>query len=153
MPPLLRNVIDSDLPIFFEQQMDAEANRMAAVPARDRDAFFAHWAKILADPAVRIRCIVSEGRVAGNILAFDRAGEREVGYWLGRAFWGQGIASAALAAFLEIETARPLTALAAAHNIGSIRVLEKNGFTRIGVRFEFENPDDPLLEVVILRLP
>jgi hypothetical protein len=35
----LRDVQDSDLPIFFEQQLDPEATRMAAFPARDPDAF------------------------------------------------------------------------------------------------------------------
>jgi hypothetical protein len=38
--------------VFFEHQRDAEANQMAAFPARDRDAFMEHWAKILADEAV-----------------------------------------------------------------------------------------------------
>jgi hypothetical protein len=46
---LLRDVIASDLPIFFEQQLDPVATQMAAFPARDRDAFMAHWAKIIAD--------------------------------------------------------------------------------------------------------
>src|SRR5207244_9942675 len=32
---------------FFEHQLDAEATRMAAFPSRDRDAFMAHWARIM----------------------------------------------------------------------------------------------------------
>jgi RimJ/RimL family protein N-acetyltransferase len=56
-------------------------------------------------------------------------GEREVGYWLGREYWGKGIATAALAAYLKVEQQRPLHAYVAAHNIGSRRVLEKCGFT------------------------
>lgn len=43
----LRDVIASDLPIFFEHQLDLEATRMAAFPARDREAFMAHWTRIL----------------------------------------------------------------------------------------------------------
>jgi len=46
----LRAVQPSDLPIFFEQQLDPEATRMAAFPARSHDAFMAHWTKILAEP-------------------------------------------------------------------------------------------------------
>jgi hypothetical protein len=45
---LLRNATEDDLPIFFEQQLDSDANYMAAFTARDptdRDAFTAHWAK------------------------------------------------------------------------------------------------------------
>ncbi|HEX5689187.1 MAG TPA: GNAT family N-acetyltransferase [Roseiflexaceae bacterium] len=54
--------------------------------------------------------------------------EGEIGYWLGRQFWGQGIATQAVAAFLEIVTTRPLYAYAVAHNVASRRVLEKCGF-------------------------
>lgn len=151
-PILLRDVAESDLPFFFEQQMDPEANTMAAFPARDREAFFAHWTKILTYESNRMKTIVYQGQVAGNIVAFDRDGEREVGYWLGRDFWGKGIASAALAAFLNEETTRPLTAYAAAHNIGSIRVLEKNGFSKAGAYWEFETPDGQPREGVIMRL-
>jgi hypothetical protein len=47
----LRN-IEPDLPIFYEQQLDTDATRMAAFPARDRAAFDAHWAtSILGNPA------------------------------------------------------------------------------------------------------
>ena len=39
---LLRDVEESDLPFFFEHQLDPEATRMAAFSARDRKAFLAH---------------------------------------------------------------------------------------------------------------
>lgn len=39
---LLRDVTESDLPIFFEQQLDPDATAMAAFPSRDREAFMAH---------------------------------------------------------------------------------------------------------------
>lgn len=48
----LRDVEENDLPIFFAHQLDPEANAMAAFTARDpsdREAFMAHWAKIMAD--------------------------------------------------------------------------------------------------------
>ncbi len=35
---VLRDVIASDLPIFFEQQLDPVANQMAAFPAMNREA-------------------------------------------------------------------------------------------------------------------
>ena len=63
---------------------------------------------------------------------WTQEGNRGVTYWLGREHWGKGVATRALAAFLEIETARPLHAAVAADNAGSIRVLEKCGFTRAG---------------------
>ena len=114
---------------FFEQQLDPAATQMAAFPARDREAFVAHWTKILADDTNILKTILYDGEVAGNIVSWEQSGEREVGYWLGREYWGRGIASRALAAFLDHVTTRPLYAHVARHNLASIRMLEKCGFT------------------------
>ena len=130
---ILRDVDEGDLPVFYEQQRDEDALRMAAFPARDWDAFLAHWrTKVLADQSNRKKTIVVNGEVAGNILSWDHGGMRLVGYWIGREYWGRGVATAALSEFLEHETTRPLYAHVAVHNLGSIRVLEKCGFCRIG---------------------
>jgi RimJ/RimL family protein N-acetyltransferase len=129
---LLRDVTESDLPIFFEQQLDPAANQMAAFPARARDAFMAHWTKILGDETVVTKTILFDGHVAGNVVSWQQSGEREVGYWIGKEYWGKGIATQALAVFLSHVTARPLYAHVAKHNIASIRVLEKCGFTISG---------------------
>jgi RimJ/RimL family protein N-acetyltransferase len=128
---LLRDVIESDLPLFFEQQRDPVANEMANFPARDREAFMAHWAKILADETNILKTVLCDDQVAGNIVSWEHSGEREVGYWLGREFWGKGIATRALSLFLEQVTTRPLYAYVVKHNIASIRVLEKCGFKKM----------------------
>jgi RimJ/RimL family protein N-acetyltransferase len=129
---LLRDVVDADLPIFFEHQRDPEGSRMAAFPARAYDAHMAHWASnILADESAIARTIVVDGQVAGNVVSWRADDKRLVGYWIGREFWGRGIATRALAAFVAQLTERPLHALVALHNVGSIRVLEKCGFVRI----------------------
>src|SRR5262249_254260 len=39
--------------------------------------------------------IVADAQVAGHMLCLERDEKREVGYWLGRAYWGRGIATAA----------------------------------------------------------
>ena len=132
---MLRDVVASDLPIFFEHQLDPEATRMAAFPARERwEDFLAHWeTKVLGDPVNGKQTIVWEGRVAGNIVSWtSQEGLRLIGYWLGREYWGRGIASAALAEYVEHDRTRPLRAYVAAHNVASIRVLEKGGFVREG---------------------
>ena len=133
----LREVRDDDLPIFFQHQSDPESNRMASFPARDPAAFDAHWTKIRADASIILRTIVVDGHVAGNLVSFEQRGEREIGYWLGREFWGRGIATRALAQFLDLVTVRPLHAVLAPHNVASRRVLEKCGF-----RFENEEGDE-----------
>ena len=125
----LRDVIETDLPIFFEQQLDPEAVSMAAFPSRGQEAFMAHWRnKIMADDSVLVKTILFNGSVAGNIVCFEQLGEREVGYWLGKEYWGKGIATQALAEFLKYVDTRPLYAHVAKHNIASRRVLEKCGF-------------------------
>lgn len=129
---MLRDVTPDDLPIFFEHQRDPDANRMADFPAREWDAFMTHWrTNVLGDASGRKQTIVVDGQVAGNVVSWDQAGKRLVGYWIGRAYWGQGVATAALTEFLRHEPTRPLYAYVAAHNIGSIRVLEKCGFRRV----------------------
>ncbi len=117
---LLREVSDDDLPVFFAQQLDADAAYIAAFTARnpaDREAFAAHWATIRGDDTVAIRTILVDGQVAGHVLRFDEAGRREVSYWLGKDYWGRGIATRALSAFLGQYQARPLYARAAKDNV------------------------------------
>jgi RimJ/RimL family protein N-acetyltransferase len=101
---------------------------MAAFPARDIDAHAAHWQRILADEDVDTKAIVVAGEVVGNIVSWVEDGRREVGYWLGTAYWGHGIATLALEAFLRQRRDRPLYAHVARANPASIRVLLKCGF-------------------------
>jgi RimJ/RimL family protein N-acetyltransferase len=129
----LREAIDEDLPILFEHQRDPGANEMAAFPARDWAAFVSHAARIQVDPTATNRTIVVDGQVVGSIGCWvEESGERDVGYWLGREFWGRGYATRALAILLGVVTDRPLHARVAKHNIGSLRVLEKCGFAIVG---------------------
>jgi RimJ/RimL family protein N-acetyltransferase len=126
--PLLRDVVESDLPVLFEHQRDPDATTMADFPARDRDAFDAHWERLLADPSLYKKTILFEGQVAGNIGSWAQDGRRLVGYWIGKEFWGKGLATQALAELIDDLGTRPLYAYVAKTNIGSIRVLEKCGF-------------------------
>jgi len=149
----LRDVTLEDVEVFYEQQLDPEARRVAVFPLREHDAFVTHWReRILADDANLAWTIVADGEVAGNMVCFPREGKREVGYWLGQAYWGKGIATAALAALLRDVVERPLYARVAKTNVGSIRVLEKCGFTTIGSETHVdeamgEGIDEALLEL------
>ena len=132
----LRDLAKDDLPIFFTQQMDPDAKFMAAFTAKDpsdREAFLAHWKKILADPAIIIKTIVCKDQVIGSVLSYETDGKPEVSYWLGREYWGKGLATRALAEFLaKVNNKRPIYAQVAKDNPGSRRVLEKCGFVIIG---------------------
>ena len=152
---LLREVVEVDLDVFFEQQRDPVASRMAAFTAKDptdRDAFGQHWARILRDDAITIRTIALDGRVAGHIARFERLGKPEVTYWIGREFWGKGLATKALSAFLAYVTDRPLCARAAEDNLASIGVLEKCGFAICGSNNAFANARGEEITEVILKL-
>lgn len=129
----LRPVVTDDLQIFFRHQLDPEGTKLAAFPARERDAFFTHWTtKILGNPAAGCHTILADAHVAGYIGAWTdpASNDRLICYWIGREFWGRGIASAALSHLIRLESTRPLGAYVAKHNLGSIRVLEKAGFAR-----------------------
>lgn len=155
---LLREVREADLPLFFEQQLDPEANIMAAFVAEDptdREAFRGHWARILSDASITTLTIVVDGQVAGHIASFEQFGKPSVSYWLGRDYWGRGIATRALAELLRRIPTRPLYARAAKDNRGSLRVLEKCGFTICGEDTGFANARGKEIEeyVLVLRAP
>jgi RimJ/RimL family protein N-acetyltransferase len=126
----------------------------AADPS-DRAAFDARWTRILGDPSIVVRAIETEDReLAGSILLWrdpDLPGP-EVSYWLGRPFWDRGIATAALTAFLGEIPTRPLFGRAAADNAGSLRVLEKAGFVRVGEDEGWSDSRGATVHEVILRL-
>jgi RimJ/RimL family protein N-acetyltransferase len=148
---LLREVLESDLPIFFEQQLDPEATAMAAFPPRDRESFMLHWGKIMADKSLIQKTILFDGQVAGNIVSWETLGEREVGYWLGKEFWGKGIASESLRQFLDVVKTRPLFAHVARHNVASKRVLEKCGFIMIA-EDKYLDRNGREVEEIVLKL-
>jgi len=152
---LLRNVTEGDLPIFFEQQLDPAAGDMAAFTDKDpadRDAFTARWTRVLSDETITKKTILFEGSVAGYIASFKRLGNPEVAYWIGKEYWGKGIATRALSELLRHLETRPLYARAAKDNIASLRVLEKCGFRISGEDRAFANARRGEVDEFILEL-
>ena len=142
----LRPVEAADLPTLYEHQADEEAARQAVFPSRDRAAFFAHWARIMADPDTILRTVVVDGVVAGSVVSWPHDGRRDVGYWIGREFWGRGVATAALTGFLDVDRHRPLYADPFASNAASVAVLRRCGFV------EVERVESPAgTQVVLVR--
>ena len=153
---VLRNVVEDDLPLFFDFQLDPDANYMAAFTTKDptnREAFTAHWNKILADPTTINRTIVCDGKVVGSVSSYEEASKPEVTYWIGRAHWGKGLATRALTAFLaQVNTTRPIYARVAKDNLGSRRVLEKCGFQVVDEMKGFANARGAEIEELLLEL-
>jgi RimJ/RimL family protein N-acetyltransferase len=153
---LLRDVIADDLPIFYEQQLDPEANYMAAFTAKDptdRAAFMHHWQKILTDESTTNKTILYGGQVAGSVSSYreEKMEGPEVTYWLGKSYWGQGIATQALRALLDSVQVRPIFGRCAKDNLASRRVLEKCGFTVCGEGRGYANARGTEIEELILR--
>lgn len=150
----LREVHDSDLPVFYRQMNDPESLRMAAFTPKDptdRDAFDAHWKRIRASGDV-LRTVLADGDVVGSAAVYGEPGEREVTYWIDRAYWGRGIATAALGELVAQVPERPLYARAAADNEGSLRVLHKCGF-RVSARASgYANARGAEIEEFVLTL-
>jgi len=129
---LLRPVLESDIPILFEQQLDRDAVAMSAYPSKDRGEFMRHWEGVLKNKAVIARTILYKDKIAGHIICWKEGKyEQRVGYWIGKQFWGRGIATSALNEFVAQVKIRPLFAQVANHNPASKRVLEKCGFAML----------------------
>lgn len=155
MNVLLRPLEDGDLDALFRQATDPESIRMAAFTPdqqTDRRAFLDRMARLRDDPSVTHQVIEVDGAVVGTIGSFRIDGELEVTYWLARAQWGKGIATAALQLLLAETAERPVYARAASDNVGSLRVLEKAGFRRVGVDRGFAHGRGEEIEETILRL-
>lgn len=149
----LRDVQAEDLEVFFQQQLDPDANYMAAFTPKDpgdHDAFSARWTRILGDKTILIKTILCDGQVAGSVLSYSWSGDPEVSYWLGKEFWGKGIATWALAGFLEFEKSRPIYARVAKDNLASLRVLQKCGFEITGEDKGFANARGQEVEEYLL---
>jgi RimJ/RimL family protein N-acetyltransferase len=150
----LRDVIDSDFPIFLAHQHDAVAARMAAFGTRDTDAgeLAARWKRSRAGSETAQKAILVGGDVVGFVATFLLEGKVHVTYWVARSHWGRGIATAALRELLRQVSARPLYASAAGDNAGSLRVLERCGFTRCGSEAAFANARGEEVEEIFLQL-
>jgi RimJ/RimL family protein N-acetyltransferase len=151
----LRNVETSDISIFFEQQLDPEASRMAAFVRKerqDRAVFDAHWKRITDSTANVNKTILRGEEVAGCIACFPMQGELEVTYWVGKKHWGKGVATQALKQLLQEITHRPIFARAAKDNIASVRVLQKCDFKIIGEDKGFAEGRGQVTEEYIFRL-
>lgn len=148
----IRPVELEDLPVLFEFQLDPEANDLAATHPRSAEDFYSHWNRVLEDSTVTARIVLANGQTVGSISCFPSGDQDFVGYWIGRKFWGRGIATRALEQILSEVRIRPLTARVAETNAASVRVLQKNGFVIVGRQHSPADERFQECEEVILEL-
>ena len=139
---LLRPGFPEDAPALARAIGDkAIARNLAVVPwpytLRDAEAFLASPR----DPVLPSLLIFERGTGAPQLigscgLARRPSGAIELGYWIGRPFWGHGYATEACTALVEIGRTLGLPSLEGSHfidNPASGRVLEKLGFEPVGI--------------------
>ncbi len=151
----LRKVEPADLETLYLHQLDPEANRMAAFVGkepRNHAEFHAHWEKILSSPQNTTRTIVADDAVAGYIACYPDGENLETTYWIGREFWGKGIATEALKQMLRLVSDRPICARAATDNLGSVKVLQKCGYKIIGTDRGFAHGRGEEIDEYLFRL-
>ncbi|MGB4774324.1 MAG: GNAT family N-acetyltransferase [Daejeonella sp.] len=151
----LRPTRISDLDNLFEFQLDKEGGYLAAFMPKDptdKSAYINKHTKLLNDPTVNNQTIIFANTIIGSIAKFVMEGDTEITYWIDRIFWGQGIATTALNAFLKIELTRPIYGRVAFDNLGSQKVLEKCGFIKIGTDKGFANARQIEIEEFIYKL-
>jgi RimJ/RimL family protein N-acetyltransferase len=151
----LRAVRDDDLDTLYDQMRDPQAVWMAAFTAEDPDdraEFDAHFRRVRTEPEILLRAITVDGELAGTIAAFPVGADTEITYWLGRSWWGRGIATGAVLLLLDLVPVRPITARAASDNAGSLAVLRKSGFRPVGTEVAYSRARGKEIEETVLRL-
>lgn len=99
------------------------------------------WIQAGARAAGTTKAIEYQGELVGTIGWSAQAGWKshvaEIGYWLGEAYWGRGIATEALRIMTQSALAsgecRKLFAQVLAPNTASMRVLQRNGYRLEGI--------------------
>lgn len=151
---ILRKTEKSDLELFFQFQLDKEANYLAAFTSKntaDKEAYFEKYTTHLHDPTINMQTILVDETTAGSIAKFVMEGDAGITYWIDKKFWGKGIATAALQHFLTLENTRPLFGWVAFDNLGSQKVLAKCGFVKIGTDKGFANARQAEIEEFIYK--
>lgn len=113
----------------------------------------AHTARVGQEVSFAIR--ETQGNLVGVVsadnLELGNTHKAEIGYWLAKPYWGQGIMTDAVREFVRYAFDRlqlhRLTAHVFESNVGSARVLEKNGFVLEGRLRKHLRKDDQLLDV------
>ncbi len=152
---ILRKTEITDLAFLFIFQLDNDANYLAAFTSKDptdKTAYLQKYSKLLNDPTINMQTIIVDNSIAGSIAAFEMEGEAEITYWIDKKFWGKGIATKALQAFLKRENRRPIFGRVAFDNFGSQKVLEKCNFVKIGTDKGFANARQAEIEEFIYKL-
>lgn len=161
---LLRPLRAADAePVFRLVNDYSVAGNLARVPFPYREAMAGDWISSTHEQAARgdgyHLAITQDGTLIGCIgLTINRSnpGEAELGYWLGRKFWGQGYAREAAAALLGWGFSTlgldRVVASALIDNLGSQAVLRACGFVQTGQGMQEFMSRNRVMEVLTFEM-
>jgi len=139
---LLRPGFPEDAPALVRAIADeAIVRNLATAPwpyrMRDAEAFLARARDPVLPSFLIFERTAGEPQLVGSCgLGRRQSGTVEMGYWIGRPYWGRGFATEASLALIDIARGLGLPRLEASHfldNPASARVLEKLGFEPMGI--------------------
>ena len=151
----LKATTPTHLHTLFEFQRETEANYLAAFTSNDpndKNAYLKKWSNLLLNNSINCKTIIVNNAIVGSITKFEMDQKAEITYWIGKQYWGQGIASKALKQFLEMESTRPLYGRVAFDNYGSQKVLVKCDFEKIGTETGYANARGAEIEEHVYKL-
>ncbi len=134
---VLRELVDSDAPELASLAGDWDVARMTArIPYPYSEALAREWMETLGAEEF-VRAVTFQGALVGAVgYVPNDDGSAEIGYWIGRPWWGQGYASEAATALVRYcFTTAGLKRLTCCHfedNAASERVIRKLGFRESG---------------------
>jgi RimJ/RimL family protein N-acetyltransferase len=115
------------------------------------------WLARAVDESDRAWAVEVEGVAVGGVSLHPGTDvhrhSAELGYWLGRRYWGRGLMTAVIGAFapraMSVFCLHRLYATVYANNPASMRVLEKVGFEREGVQKSAVVKRGELLDIIV----
>lgn len=135
---VLRTLAPGDAADMARLAGDWDVARMTArIPYPYSEALAVQWMQTL-EPGEHVRAITLKGALIGAVGYMPQAdGSAEIGYWIGKPWWGQGYATESARALVHYcFTTAGYARLTCAHfvdNEASGRVVEKLGFARVGL--------------------
>jgi len=151
----LRPVVKSDIALFFEHHLELRPLPAGASIA-DLDSrkatFVDRWEQMRSDERVLARTIVWKGAVTGYVVHLIQRDKPSISCWLGRDYWGKGVATQAVRDFLDLIEKRPVYARVAYDNLAAMQVFRKTGFEIVGYDSFFSEAHGYEIDEIILAL-
>ena len=151
----LRPVLASDIDLFFEHHLELRpmpTGASAADLASRKATFVDRWEQMLSDERVLARTILWKGAVAGYVAYLIQRDKPSISCWLGRDYWGKGLATQGVRGFLDLIEQRPVYARVAFDNLAAMQVLRHTGFAIVGHDSFFSEAHGYEIDEIILAL-